>query len=92
MHVRIMIILVTLKGNYFVYLQVFSNTSGLSKMMLLSRFSNQTWWQSTFTKEILKKTEGRVPLINESYTFSLTSGKDYANEAIEMMMAKMNAN
>ena len=42
------------------------------------------------TKKILKKAEGWVLFVNEAYTLSLTSGKDYGKEAIEAM--KMNAN
>ena len=44
------------------------------------------------TKKILKKAEGRVLFVDEAYTLSSTSAKDYGKEAIEAMMAKMNAN
>ena len=44
------------------------------------------------TKKILKKIEGRVLFVDEAYTISSTSVKDYGKEAIEAMMAKMNAN
>ena len=47
---------------------------------------------NTKTKKILKKAEGRVLFVDEAYTLSSTSGKDYGKEAIEAMMAKMNAN
>ena len=43
------------------------------------------------TEKILKKAEGRVLFADEAYTLS-TSGKDYGKEAIEAMMAKINAN
>ena len=43
-------------------------------------------------EEILKKGEGRVLFVDEAYILSSTSGKDYGKEAIEAMMAKMNAN
>ena len=36
--------------------------------------------------------EGRVLFVDETYALSSTSGKDYGKEAIEAMMAKMNAN
>ena len=44
------------------------------------------------TEKILKKAEGRVLFVDEAYTLSSTIGKDYGKEAIEAMMAKMNAN
>ena len=44
------------------------------------------------TKKILKKAEGRVLFVDEAYTLSSTSAKDYGKEAIEAMMTKMNAN
>ena len=44
------------------------------------------------TKNMLKKAEGRVLIVDEAYTLSSTSGKDYGKEAVEAMMAKMNAN
>ena len=44
------------------------------------------------TKKRLKKAEGRVLFVDEAYTLSSTSAKDYGKEAIEAMMAKMNAN
>ena len=44
------------------------------------------------TEKIFKKAEGRVLFADEAYTLSSTSGKDYGKEAIEAMMAKMNAN
>ena len=40
------------------------------------------------TEKILKKAEGRVLFVDEAYTLSSTSGKDYGKEAIEAMMAK----
>ena len=43
-------------------------------------------------RKILKKAEGRVLFVDETYALSSTSGKDYGKEAIEAMMAKMNAN
>ena len=44
------------------------------------------------TEKILKKAEGWVLFVDEAYDLSSTSGKDYDKEAIEAMMAKMNAN
>ena len=44
------------------------------------------------TDKILKKAEERVLFVDEAYTLSSTSGKDYGKEAIEAMMAKINAN
>ena len=44
------------------------------------------------TKKILKKAKGRVLFVDETYTLSFTSGKDYGKEAIEAVMAKMNSN
>ena len=44
------------------------------------------------TEKMLKKAEGRVLIVDEAYTLSSTSGKDYGKEAVEAMMAKMNAN
>ena len=44
------------------------------------------------TEKILKKAEGRVLFVDEAYTLSSTSGKDYGKEAIEAMMAKTNSN
>ena len=44
------------------------------------------------TAKILKKAEGRVLFVNEAYTLSSTSGKDYGKEAIEAVMAKIKAN
>ena len=44
------------------------------------------------TEKILKQAEGRVLFVDEAYTFPSISGKDYGKEAIEAMMAKMNAN
>ena len=49
MHARIIVILVTLKGN-FLYFQVFSKILGLSTMTLSSSFSDPTWWQSTLVE------------------------------------------
>ena len=43
-------------------------------------------------KKILKKADGQMLFFDEAYTLSLTSGKDYSKGAIEVMMAKMNAN
>ena len=43
-------------------------------------------------EKILKKAEGRVLFVDDAYTLSSTSGRDYGKEAIEAMMAKMNAN
>ena len=63
MHTRTMVILVTLKGNYFLYFQVFSKILGLSTMTLPSRSNDPTWWQSTFSgtnakaEKVLKKAE-----------------------------------
>ena len=44
------------------------------------------------TEKKLKKAEGWVLFVDEAYTLSSTSAKDYGKEAIEAMMAKMNAN
>ena len=44
------------------------------------------------TEKMLKEAEGRVLIVDEAYTLSSTSGKDYGKEAVEAMMAKMNAN
>ena len=44
------------------------------------------------TEKMLKKAEGQVLIVDEAYTLSSTSGKDYGKEAVEAMMAKMNAN
>ena len=43
-------------------------------------------------EKILKKAEGRVLFVNETYALSSTSGKDYGKEATEAVMTKMNAN
>ena len=43
-------------------------------------------------EKILKKAEGRVLFVDHAYTLSSTSGRYYGKEAIEAMMAKMNAN
>ena len=43
-------------------------------------------------EKILKKAEGRVLFVDETYALSSTSGKDYGKEAIEAVMTKMNAN
>ena len=40
------------------------------------------------TKKILKKAKGRVLFVDETYTLSFTSGKDYGKE----VMAKRNSN
>ena len=76
MYARIMVILVTLTGNYFLYFQVFPKILALSTTTLTSRFSDPTWWQSTLvepsekTEEILKKAEGRVLFVDEAYSLS----------------------
>ena len=44
------------------------------------------------TEKILKKAERRVLIVDEAYTLSSTSGKNYGKEPVEAMMAKMNAN
>ena len=44
------------------------------------------------TEKILKKAEGQVLFVDEAYALSWTSRKDYGKEAIEAMIAKMNAN
>ena len=44
------------------------------------------------TEKNVKKAEGRVLFVDEAYTLSSKSGKDYGKETIEAMMAKMNAN
>ena len=46
MHARMMVMIVTLKGSYFLYFQVFSKILGLLTMTLSSRFNDLTWWQS----------------------------------------------
>ena len=43
MHARMMVMLVTLKGSYFLYFQVFSKILGLLTMTLSSRFNDLTW-------------------------------------------------
>ena len=90
MYARVMVMLVTLKGNYFVYFQVFSKILGLLTMAhrgaAIRLGSRAHWWNQC------KDRKGRVLCVNEAYTLSSTSGKDYGKEAIEAMMAKMNAN
>lgn len=68
-----MVILVTLKGSCFVYLQVFPKISELYTITLPSRFSDPTWQHSTLVelvqrpKKILKKTDGKVLLADEAW-------------------------
>ena len=45
-----MVILVTLKGNYFVYFQIFSKVLESSTITLSLRLSDPTWWQSTLVE------------------------------------------
>ena len=47
---------------------------------------------SAKNKKILKKAEGRGLFVNEAYTLSSTSGKDYVKEAIHAMIVKINTN
>ena len=42
-------------------------------------------------EKVLKRAEGRVLFVDEAYTLSSTTGKDYGKEAIEAMMARMTA-
>ena len=42
-------------------------------------------------KKILNKAKEWVLIVDEAYTLSSTSGKDYGKEAVEAMMSKMNA-
>ena len=87
MHARIMVILATFKDN-FLYFPVFSKILGLSTMTLPSRYQRSDLVAehirgiSLKTEKILKKAEGRVLFIDEAYTLSSTSGKDYGEEAI----------
>ena len=96
MHARIIVILVTLKGN-FLYFQVFSKILGLSTVTLSFSFRDPTCWQSTLAEpnakieKILKKAKWRVLFSDEAYTLSSTSGRDYGKEAIATMMGKMNS-
>ena len=43
-------------------------------------------------KKILKRAEKWLLFVEEAYTLSLTSGKNYAKETIEAMIAKMSTN
>ena len=45
-----------------------------------------------FVKFVFRKISKVATSLHEAYTLSSTSGKDYGKEAIEAMMAKMNAN
>ena len=62
-------------------------------MTLSSRCSDPTcvrahWWKQCKDRKNIKESR-RAGAI---YTLSSTSGKDYAKEAIDAMMVKMNAN
>ena len=81
MHARIMVILVKLKGN-FLYFQVFSEILGLSTMTVIEVQRSDLVVEhiggtNAKTEKILKKAEGQVLFVDEAYTLSSTSGKDY---------------
>ena len=81
MHARIMVILVTLKGN-FLYFQVFSEILGLSTMTVIEVQRSDLVVEhiggtNAKTEKILKKAEGPVLFVDEAYTLSSTSGKAY---------------
>ena len=76
-----MVILVTLKSN-FLYFQVFSEILGLSTMTVIEVQRSDLVVEhiggtNAKTEKILKKAEGRVLFVDEAYTLSSTSGKDY---------------
>ena len=74
MHARIMVILVTLKGN-FLYFQVFSKIGIIDddtviKVQRSGLVTEYIGGTNAKTEKILKKAEGRVLFVDEAYTLS----------------------